>query len=363
MSWRRRVLAGIGLCALAGAAMADDAPPPWRPYAQVRAWAAYDAVQIGDLDGDWADFSPRAGRNVMLQRHRAEIGVERGDWRLGWEYRQEATLAGDRRTLEFVQRYKQRAAPPGAASYVLAARLERWSAQGPRLGRWFGPAEGGWLPRLQVSGALYTRAALRDTEVAGTVDYTPADQYAFNAGRTELNSSDRFPFMRAEPGGAGASISVAMAWRLSPALTADANIDDLWSAMRFRNLPIKEERINSQVGSYDADGYINYGPRLTGSNRQATIRRALGRTGAANLHYDTGPLLLSAGIERLAGISIPSLAVAHQFSWGRLSTRIESRFKTIGFGIDTEHLNVALQADTLQPGRARALGVSVGVRY
>jgi hypothetical protein len=154
-----------------------------------------------------------------------------------------------------------------------------------------------------------------------------------------------------------------MAWRLSPALTADANIDEVWSAMRFRNLPIKEERINSQVGSYDADGYINYGPRLTGSNRQATIRRALGRTGAANLHYDTGPLLLSAGIERLAGISIPSLAVAHQFSWGRLSTRIESRFKTIGFGIDTEHLNVALQADTLQPGRARALGVSVGVRY
>lgn len=355
---RGRWLAGA-LCCMAQVASAGEAPA-WHPYVQARAWAAYDAVPVKDIDGDWTDYSPKSGRNVMLQRQRADIGVERGDWRLGWEVRREATLITDRDTLDFVRRYKQRAKPDAASTYALAARLERWSAQGPSIGRWFGAAGGA---RLLLSGAVYTRASLRDTTVNGTVHYLPVDNYDVDVSRTEANSGDRYPFMQQEPGGAGASVSMALAWNLSPTVSVDARIDDLWSAMRWRNLPIKQDRIDSQVSTYDADGYINYRPLLSGSNRQETLRGKLGRSGAAAMQFDLGPALLGLGLERLAGITIPSLSLGRQFAWGKLSTRVETRFKTLGIGIESEHVRLTVQTDSLHVGQAKALGISLGLRY
>lgn len=85
------------------------------------------------------------------------------------------------------------------------------SAQGPRLGRWFGPADGGWMPRVYLSGAIYTKAALREGDASDTVHYAPSDQYAFNVRRSDANSNYRYPFMQQEPGASGASVSMAMA--------------------------------------------------------------------------------------------------------------------------------------------------------
>jgi len=360
---RRCLLAGaLWVVSATVAAQAAD-EPAWHPYAQARAWAAYDAIAIADLDGDWAGgVQPRGGRNVMLQRHRAEAGVERGAWRIGWEYRQEATLITDRQTLGFVRRYKQRIKPLETNSYALAARLERWSAQGLRLGRWFGDADG-LLPRVRISGAVYTRASLRDTALDGSVLYRPVDQYEVDLRRSEADTSARYPFMREQPGGAGVSMALALAWRLAPALTANIDIDDLWSVMRYTGLPFKEERLDTKVSALDADGYINYRPLLSGVNRQATVNRKLGRSGNAGLTYDSGALLLGANVERLAGVTIPSLSLGRRFGWGVLSTRVESRFRTVGIGIDTDHLNVALQTDTLRLHKAKALGLTMAVRF
>ncbi len=245
----------------------------------------------------------------------------------------------------------------------LAGRFDSFSAQGPRLGRWFGAAANGWMPRVHLSGAIYTSAALREGDASGTVHYAPVDQYDFNVRRTDANSKYRYPFMQHEPSASGASISMVLAWRLSKAVSVDANIDDLWSAMRWRNLPVKDDRIDSRVTEYDAQGYVNYRPLLSGTNRQVARNGALARSGGATLTVDLGPVAVGAGVERLAGVTIPSVALAHQFGWGKLSTRIETRFRTIGVGIDTERFHLALQTDSLRLGQAKALGMSVGMRY
>lgn len=361
-----RLLAAVlgSLAPWAAAAALDTSPSGWHPFVEVRAWAGYDALAIGELDGDWSGrFSPKSGRNVMLRRNRAEIGVENADWRLGWEVRQEANLIADRQTLEFIRRFKQRSAASGAASAELAASFTMWSAQGPRLGRWFGPTASGWLPRVYLSGAIYTKATLRQEDVTGAVHYASADQYDFNLRRTDANSRYRYPFMQHEPGASGASVSVRFAWRLSEAVSVDANIDDAWSAMRWRDLPVKEEQLNSQVSTYDAQGYVDYQPLLSGTNRQLDRRGALGRSGGATLTYDFGPVSLAAGVQRLAGVSIPSVALARQFGWGKLTTRVETRFRSLGVAIDTGRFHLAVQTDSLRLGQAKALGISAGVRY
>jgi hypothetical protein len=285
-------------------------------------------------------------------------------WRIGWEFRQEKTLSTDRQTLELVRLYKQRLTPSGPTTNAVDVRFGAWSAQGPRLGRWFGPAAGGgWLPRVNLSGAVYTGAVLRESAVSGTVAYTPTDQYVFNARRTESNSRYRYPFMQDAPGASGASVSMAMEWRPSDAFALGLTIDDLWSTMRRRNLPRKEEQINSAVTQYDQQGYVNYSPLLNGTNRQVSGNGALARSGAASASYDFGALSVATRIERIAGITIPTLALGHQFGWGKLTTSIETRFRTIGVGIETEHVHLALQADSLRLGQAKAFGLALGVRY
>ena len=365
---RSLLLAGA-LCCLAPcsalAAAAEGATPSgWHPFVEARAWAAYDAVAISDLGGDWSrGYSPKAGRNVLLQRGRAEIGVEKGDWRLGWEFRQDATVVTDRQTLDFIRRYKQHSTPPVGTTGALAVQFNSWSAQGPRLGHWFGPASGGWMPRVYLSGAIYTKAALREGDASGTVGYVAADQYDFNVRRTDANSRYRYPFMQQEPGASGASVSLAMAWRLSAAVSVDVNVDDVWSAMRWRNLPVKDDRLDSRVTQYDAQGYVNYLPLLSGTNRQLARNSALARSGGATATVDFGPVALAAGVERLAGVTLPSLALSHQFGWGKLTTRVETRFRTLGIGIDTERFHLALQTDSLRLNQAKALGLSLGLRY
>lgn len=352
-------MAGALCCLQPWAAAAE-----WHPFVEARAWAAYDAFPIADLDSDWSrGFSPKSDRNVLLHRNRAEIGVEKGAWRIGWEFREDTTVVTDRQTLEFIRRFKQRVKPSAATTDDLAARFNSLTAQGPRLGRWFGAPANGWTPRVYVSGAIYTKAALREGDAAGTVQYAPLDQYGFNVRRTDANSRYRYPFMQQEPGASGASVSLALAWRLSPAVSIDANIDDLWSAMRWRNLPVKEDRIDSRVTEYDAQGYVNYLPLLTGTNRQVARNGALARSGGAMLTVDLGPASVATGVERLAGINIPTLALAHQYGWGKLTTRIETRFRTIGVGIDTERFHLALQTDSLRLGKAKALGMTLGARY
>lgn len=335
----------------------------WRPFVASRVFAASDAMPVQDYDGDWSDgFSPKAGRNVLLRRIRAEAGMESQAWRLSWEYRAEALISTDRSTLEAIRLYKLRRKPAGEERFGLSAEGENWSAQGPRLGRWFGPVDAA-TPRLLVSGALYTKASLRQQSVSGSLQYQASDLAQFQGQRTDANSRNRYPFMGDAPSAAGASVSLALAWKATSQLAVDASVDDLLSTMRWCSLPVKEERIDSQVREVDQQGYLNFRPLLIGSNRQVDRRFALARSGAANIRYDAGAVLLDAGIERLPGVTIPSVGVGRQFGWGLLTGRLDTRFRTLSVGIETGRFSVALQTDRVPLGRAKAVGLSLGAHY
>lgn len=364
------LLCALALCAPAfaqGAIPSSPASTPawlagWSPFLELQLWQAYDAIPISKLDGDWSDgYSPKAGRNIMLQRNRAEIGVKKDQWSLGWEWRQDITLTTDQATLEFFRLYRQRLKPAGPTTYELAVQFNAWSAQGPRLGRWFGaPAS---PLRVNLSAALYTGAILREGDGSATVHYLPPDQYQFDARRTDANSRYRYPFMQHEPAASGASVSAAMAWRLSEALALDVKVNDLLSTMRWRNVPVTEESIGSAVTEYDAQGFINYRPLLSGTNRQVSQRSMLARSGLATLSYRFGAWGVATEVERVAGGTIPTLALAHQYGWGKLTARVDTRFGGIGVGVETERFHLQLQADSLHRSQAKVLGVSMGVRY
>lgn len=333
----------------------------WRPYAEIRLWEASDAVAVTKFDSDWSQgFSPKDGNNATLQRIRAGIGMENERWSIGWEARQEASLDANREALEAVRLYKQRFDPAPNTRFNVGARFTAWSAQGLRVGHNFdGPTIAGYMPRLKISGAFYTRPRLRENEVSGSVLYTPAGAYSFNAAQTDADSRNQYPFMQYTPNASGATLSLAMDLPLTKALSLHLKAEDLWSRIKWENLPVMQRTIGSDVTERDSNGYVNYRPTLSGMNSQVGRSFSIPRSTTASLSYRLDAWDVAMQIERWSGVTIPTLAVSRHFQWGELNASVETRFNTVGLGVAFGKFRLLVQSDNLHPDQAKALGLQV----
>lgn len=333
----------------------------WRPFVEIELWRASDFIPVAQFSSDWAKgFSPRAGRNVALVRNRATAGVESAQWRIGYEIRQGASLVTDRETLEMVRRYKQRLAPAEPGVFSANASYRNWSARGLRIGRTIdGPVIAGRPVRASISAALYGDSSYRRNDVSGTVRYLGAGDYAFNASKLDIDSRAQLPFMNGRPEASGISVSIAAEVPLSEAWTLNVEVDDLWSRMRWRNLPVSRQTINSDVTSTDGGGVLNYRPLLSGRNEQIDSSISLPHYGLAELSYRAGDWRYAAQVEQYASNTIPTFSIGRHFSWGNVTTKIETRFNTFGLGYAFGNFRMLLQTDTLQQDKAKAQAVQI----
>ena len=338
----------------------------WRAYAQVQIWAAHDAIPVLEFDGNWAKgYAPRDGRNLFLQRNRAELGVEKDGWRVGLEYRLEGSLAASRETLEMYRLYKQHLHPSVARNFGVDAHFKSWSAAGLRVGRAFAlDAAGGNGPLLLVSGALYQNPRNRDVDATGTVSYTPSNVYGFDAQYRDSDTRYTYPFMQnLAQSASGASVSLALQWPLNAHLTANLALNDIWSRLRWSNLPAVSKDINSKVSSFDQDGHVNYQPLLSFQNSQIDKTGAIGASGAVNLTYQLDQWSMKLGLDRIEATTIPALAATWRSSWGQFTGSYESRFNTLGVGYDHGPLRLHLRSNRWPLSQASAIGLDVGVHY
>ena len=349
-------------CALTcGAAQAHTAPDPatdgWTVYADVTFWQASDAVPISQFEDDtWTLYSPRAGRNAALMRNRAAIGVERKRWRLGVEVRQDAYLVTDRATLDTYVMYQEKIKPTATASFPLQAAYFSWRAQGLRLGYTFdGPRINGRTASIAVSAAAYGKQRLRERSVRGTLNYRPDDD-TYGGLATHIDADDRmtFPFMGDAPSASGAGLSLAATLPLHDAWTLHVQADDLASRLRWKNLPVNTETLDTDSTSYDADGYINYGPMLSGRKRQVTRNFRIPRYTAATLDYRYQDWGASLQVARYAGQTIPTLSLSRRFGWLTLRGNVETRFDSAGLGVEAGNFRLLVQSDAWDLDKARS---------
>lgn len=338
----------------------------WKAYAHASLWAAYDAIPVSEFGGDWTvGYAPREGRNLFLQRNRTEFGVEKDGWRVGIEYRQEGSLDASRDTLEFYRLYQQQQRPDGARDFNLSAQFRSWSAAGVRVGRTFAlDAAASNGPLLMVSGALYANPRNRDVEANGTVNYRPTDFYGFNAQYLESDTRYEYPFMgNRSQTSSGASVSIALQWPLTERLQANMALNDIWSQMRWSNLPSVWKNISSDVTSYDKDGYINYQPLLTGQNSQSDKTSTIGASGALSLTYQLDQWAMKVRLDRIEGITIPAVSATYQSNWGAFTASYETRFNTLAVGYDYGPIHLHLHSNRWPFSEASALGLDAGVHF
>lgn len=347
-------------CAFAcGAASAQTAPAldadGWTVYSDISAWQASDAVPISQIDDDWNDYAPRKGRNLALMRNRAAIGVARRGWRLGVELRQDAILGTDRETLDAYHLYQHKGKPVPPVAFNLQADYFNWRAQALVVGyRFDGPRIAGRASSMELSVAAYGKQRLRERSVHGTLSYPRADTYGFAATHVDADDRMRYPFMGEAPSASGAGLSLAATVPLAPAWTLQVQADDIASRLRWKKLPVNAESLDSNVSSYDEDGYINYRPLLRGQRNQVERSFRIPRYSAATLDYRFQDWGASVQLARYAGTSIPTIGLSHRFGWLTLHGKLETRFDSAGIGIEAGNLRLQIQSDSVKLDRAKA---------
>jgi hypothetical protein len=359
---------GLLACLVSARAYADSsAESPsllfseWTPFVEIDLWRASDAIPISQFNSDWRkNFSPRAGRNVALMRNRATAGVESSQWRIGYEVRQEASLDTDRETLEMVRLYKQRHDPDAPRTFAARAEYSNWSAHGLRIGHHFeGPQIAGRPVQILISGAWYSTARYRRNNVSGSVSYLGSSDYEFNATELDINSGATLPSRNGTPEASGFSVSVATEVPLSDSLTFNLKIDDLWSRIRWRELPVSRQTINSNVTGTDSEGFLSYRPLLSGRNEQINDSVMLKRYGAAELSYRIGAWRYATQVERYAGVTIPTFSGGRHFAWGDVTARIETRFHSFGLTYAFGNFHVLLQTDAFNQNEAKTQAITL----
>lgn len=353
---RSILLTGALACAAACAQAATaSAAEGWTVYTDVSAWQASDAVPISQLEGEWTAYSPRAGRNSAIMRIRAAAGVEKKRWRLGVELRQDAYFSTDRDSLDVYFMYQQKKKPAPPATLAVQARYVSWRAQGLRIGHTFdGPRLAGRPSSIELSAAVYGKQRLRERSIRGTLTYPQADTYGVMASHVDANSRMTYPFMGEAPSATGAGLSLAATLPLASAWTLRMQADDLASRLRWKNLPVNTETLNSQAQSYDANGYVNYSPLLSGRKQQVERSFRIPRYTAAALDYRYQDWGAGVQVARYAGETIPTLSLSHRFGWLTLHGNLETRFDSAGVGIEAGNLRLMLQSDALRLNEAKA---------
>ncbi|MGV8894591.1 MAG: hypothetical protein ACOH2K_16955 [Burkholderiaceae bacterium] len=154
-----------------------------------------------------------------------------------------------------------------------------------------------------------------------------------------------------------------MQWPLAERLTANLALNDIWSRMRWSNLPAVEKNISSDVTSYDKDGYVNYLPLLSGQNSQIDKTGTIGASGTVSLTYQLDQWTMKAGLDRIEGTTMPAVALTYQSSWGAFTSSYETRFNTFGVRYDHGPFRLHLRANRWRLNDASAIGLDAGVHY
>jgi hypothetical protein len=344
-------LACGSVCAQTPVAPAADG---WTVYSDVSVWQASDAVPISQFEETWTSYSPRSGRNTALMRNRITAGVEKNRWRLGFEVRQDAYLVTDRASLDAFYLYQQKQKPAPPASFALQAQYFSWRAQGLRIGHRFdGPRIGGRAGSIELSAAAYGKQQLRERSVRGTLTYPQADTYGFSASHVDADSRMTYPFMGGAPSASGAGLSLAATLPLAAAWTLRVQADDVASRLRWKNLPVNSESLNSETTSYDENGYVHYHPLLSGRRRQVERSFRIPRYTATALDYRNGNWGASVQVARYAGETIPTLSLSRQVGWLTLHGNLETRFESAGIGLEAGNFRLMLQSDALRLDEAK----------
>jgi hypothetical protein len=215
---------------------------------------------------------------------------------VGLVARSQATLVASQPALALAAQLAQGRQPAAAQQWVVDLRLRGFAGAGLALAL-DSPPDAGWATALAArTGGRWQASASAEALALGRwrlrrIDGSASQPGAGNGGYAFALRSDEHddrlstPFQQAfARRGAGLLLGAALQWQ-SPGWNARAALQD-GGWLHWRGLPRQQLALDTATLGFDADGYLQYRPLVTGQNSQQGLTRLQPWTATLALAHD-----------------------------------------------------------------------------
>ena len=355
----------------------------WLLRTEAADFSAVDATPVRALDGDWANYHPRNGRNHALQSARIELSAAHQRWEVAATARSDILIDGSRGAFDVVQAYKQRSTPADGSRFSVAAEQRGVVWAGLRGARSWALGGDAAVPTWQLTAALTLLSVRRvqQTDALGDVVYSDLSGYDFNARTLRVDSHKDFGGAgeRNNTTGRGVTTDLGLLWQPSERAFVNLSVVDLASRLRVDQVPAEAAAMSSAVFGVDNRGYLDYKPLVNGRYSASDLRLQLARKwsltagwrldgiggggGGGGGRFGDGAVL-GARWEQVGGLDLPALWLTWPLLPGwTLQLDAETRFRSLGIGVATRHASLLLRSRSMAVGESSALGWQASLRW
>lgn len=340
----------------------------WVLRAEAADFSAVDATPVRALEGDWATYHPRNGRNHALQAARIELSAASRQWEVAATARSDILIHGSRGAFDVVHAYKQRTTPADGSSFTVEAQERGVVWAGLRGARTWALGSDAAVPTWQLTAALTLLSVRRvqQVDVQGDVQYGDLTGYDFDARTLRVDNHKDFDgWGERNTTGNGVTTDLGVLWQPSDRAFVNLSVVDLASRLKMDKVPTEATSLSSAVFGVDDRGYLDYKPLVNGRYSATDLRLQLARKWslAAGWRLDGGAngvgegAVLGARWEQVGSLDLPALWLTWPVAPGcTLQLDAESRFRSLGIGLATRHASLLLRTRSLPVGESSALG-------
>lgn len=262
-------------------------------YVRAESFQYSPATAIASFAKDWA--APLEDEPLAIAKQSLEVGLQKEHWQFFALQRADLLYRFDPQTLRFTALTHTKAALTPGQHYHLSLETLESLSRGVGLAYTFNVSsalKGG--VRLQLLKSERARkGSLTGTATAvGTGDYDFQFDSDFSYAEDPLFERGRFAL-----DGRGYSGDLFLQWLPLARLTLQLQVKDLFSRLRFKDMPFTTAQSSSLTKSFDSDGYLVYLPVAQGlegfkdttfefeTDTQLLIQRRLNHSQALKLYW------------------------------------------------------------------------------
>ena len=313
--------------------VAGGTPPgAWATTASVVEHSLADGLPVLTLNQD--DWPQRVARDTgmakAMQRVEAKwLAHHPSGWRLGAVARSQAGVRATPATLELVKILDGKTLPAADSTFALSAQYAGWRGRGVELGvPW---QNTGWDTWQWTADAQWLQLTdLRSTRIGGLASYDAAkNNYDFDVSADRYSRRITGPYLGvADSMGTGLSLSLAVKGHIRPDLMLTVQGHDLVSRLHWNRMAQERMRLNTQVTNVRADGFLDYGPAVTGQQSLGTAMARIGARWDSQLQWQHTPAAaLSARWVRVAEMN--ELWLGWDSKWAGSTLDVHLGYETI----------------------------------
>lgn len=326
-----------------------------------------DPLSARQYQGDWqGSYHPRNGLNLGQLSARAEAGVQIAGWRLSAVKRMELLIESGQEMTDLMRLYKTRVPSPAGQTYNIDLHYSGYEAKGWRIDKaWNWKADGGQDLSFGVGYTWLEGNRVRAGAAQGSFASLGGGNYGYAVKMDDAYTRKAYPFQTpGTPEGNGGSADLGLEWKTPQGVRLEWIANDLLGRMRWRDVPGTVANANTGVTATDGNGYIIYGPALSGRNARRDFTQTLPVRWGLGAEVPWCDYFALASLGHLQNTYYPLLALGWKFAEGwRVQADYDLRFNTFGLRLAGSRAFVALRASQIDLSEARSYGVSAGVSW